>query len=219
MGSFEKLGILVIVVIIVMILAVAIYQWGGTEVSPAGAGGGSELRIFPPVDDGGANRKSAGDGVREVDFLDKAEAQHGGKAALADATRNSWAGGIPKFHRVRSGDVVWKLVVRKWRLKESFSNAITRANPDMNMKLLRPGDVIRIPDPSAYRVAPRRKQPARRADRSKLRVYEVQEGDSLGSIAQQHLGRASRFVEIVELNDGIKPRNLAPGQKIYLPRK
>ena len=29
MGSFEKLGILVIVIIIVMILAVAIHQWGG----------------------------------------------------------------------------------------------------------------------------------------------------------------------------------------------
>ncbi len=47
MGTFEKLGILVIVVIIVMIMAVAIYQWGGPEsqldfgpftaVSPAGA--------------------------------------------------------------------------------------------------------------------------------------------------------------------------------------
>ena len=34
MGTFEKLGILVIVVIIVMILAVAIYQWGGAG-SPA----------------------------------------------------------------------------------------------------------------------------------------------------------------------------------------
>ena len=31
MGSFEKLGILVIVIIIVMILVVAIYQWGGAE--------------------------------------------------------------------------------------------------------------------------------------------------------------------------------------------
>jgi nucleoid-associated protein YgaU len=83
---------------------------------------------------------------------------------------------------------------------------------------LRPGQVIRIPNPKAYRIAPaRQKSPP--VDRRNLRQYEVQEGDSLGSIAQQHLGRASRYGEIVELNPGLKPRNLKPGQKIFLPRK
>ena len=38
MGTFEKLGILVIVVIIVMILAVAIYQWGGAATEPVYGG-------------------------------------------------------------------------------------------------------------------------------------------------------------------------------------
>ena len=218
MGSFEKLGILVIVVIIVMILAVAIYQWGGTDpqvAAASGFGGGAEMRIVPPGDQAQPATKRA----REKNYLDEATGEDPASAERARPTRNTWAGGIPKFHKVRSGDVVWKLVVKTWRLKESFSDAITRANPDLDMARLRPGDVLRIPNPDAYRVAPRRTQPKRAADRRNLRIYEVQEGDSLGSIAQQHLGRASRYGEIVELNPGIKPRNLAPGQKIYLPRR
>ena len=215
MGSFEKLGILVIVVIIVMILAVAIYQWGGTEVpAPAGAGfggrtqGGPEMRIKGPTDDR----------VREKFYVPDTDTKDAEDAGLAVATRNTWAGDIPKFHRVRHGDVVWKLVVKTWRLKESFSDAITRANPDLDMARLRIGQMIRIPNPKAYRIAPTR--PKRQVvNRGNLRVYEVQEGDSLGSIAQQHLGRASRYAEIVKLNPGLKPRNLKPGQKIYLPRK
>ncbi len=215
MGSFEKLGILVIVVIIVMILAVAIYQWGGTEDPiPAGAGFGSRAQSGTEMRIKGSAEKR----VREKYYVPDTDTDEAGGAGLAVATRNTWAGDIPKFHRVRHGDVVWKLVVNHWRLKESFSDAITRANPDLDMKLLRPGQMIRIPNPKAYRIAPaKRKSPA--VDRRNLRRYEVQEGDSLGSIAQQHLGGASRYAEIIELNPGLKPRNLRPGQKIFLPRK
>jgi len=217
MGSFEKLGILVIVVIIVMILAVAIYQWGGTEDPiPAGAGFGSRTQSGTEMRIQGSAEKQ----VRAKYYIPDTDTDtdEAGGAGLAVATRNTWAGDIPKFHRVRPGDVVWKLVVKHWRLKESFSDAITRDNPDLDMKRLRPGQVIRIPNPKAYRIAPaKRKSPA--VDRRNLRRYEVQEGDSLGSIAQQHLGRASRYGEIVELNPGLKPRNLKPGQKIFLPRK
>ena len=63
MGSFEKLGILVIVVIIVMILAVAIYQWGGadapSDLARRSSGVTAEMRVKP----------STKSGPREVDYL------------------------------------------------------------------------------------------------------------------------------------------------------
>ena len=78
MGTFEKLGILVIVVIIVMIMAVAIYQWGGPEsqldfgpftaVSPAAA-----AEQDPPL---------------EVDYLpDAGRESAAGRAAVPDSLR------------------------------------------------------------------------------------------------------------------------------------
>ena len=76
MGSFEKLGILVIVVIIVMILAVAIYQWGGAGVQPAmnvARGGGVLPLVVKP---------------KEKNFLDERAKQ---KAKSEQPDLQSWS--------------------------------------------------------------------------------------------------------------------------------
>ena len=226
MGSFEKLGILVIVVIIVMILAVAIYQWGGAE-------GPNELRT---AFDGGApsmivkTGEPAAAGPRNVDYIDrKAEEERKRREAeLADPTpsADSWPGGIPKSYVIRDGDVVWNLVVKTWRLRESFIGAIVRANPDVNMKRLRLGQPIRIPNPDAYRSGAKSRSAAsskgepssRRAPRG-ARYVEVQEGDSISSIAYEQLGKASRAGEIIELNPGVKPKSLKPGDRLLIPAR
>ena len=202
MGSFEKLGILVIVVIIVMILAVAIYQWGGAggdEVGPGYTSFSGEAAA-PPL---------------TVDYI----SEHGERAKpdTKGATPDTWPGGIPRRHVIRKGDKVWKLVVRTWGLKESFIAAIESANPRLDIKMLQVGVVLTIPDPGPYRRAARKRGGAGKP--SLARRYEVQIGDTLETIASEHLGSKARWPEIVACNQGLSPRRLMPGQEIRLPLK
>ena len=197
MGSFEKLGILVIVVIIVMILAVAIYQWGGAggeEVGPEGY-------AAPPL--------------KVVDYISDQE-----KRAKAEADRaapDTWPGGIPRRHVIRKGDKVWKLVVRSWQLKESFIAAIESANPRFDLKRLQVGATLTVPDPRHYRRTAGERGKTRKPSLS--RRYEVQIGDTLETIARDHLGSKARWPEIVACNEGLNPRRLMPGREIRLPLK
>lgn len=48
---------------------------------------------------------------------------------------------------------------------------------------------------------------------------EVQKGDTLSSLAKQHLGAAERAGEITAQNDGIEPTKLQIGQRLWLPPK
>jgi len=228
MGSFEKLGILVIVVIIVMILAVAIYQWGGTE-GPDDYG-----RVLkgptPPMSvltnaGGGSNRGAAG--AREVEYINREESGRDARArGTVTPTKGNWPGGIPKNYTIRSGDNLWKLVVKKWHLKESFTGAIARENPKVTVAHLRVGQRIRIPNPDSYRrgrgASSRNARPVGKSPRKLpkgVRIYEVQEGDMFGSIAHEQLGSVARTKEIMDLNPGVKPSRLRPGQKLYIPAR
>lgn len=47
-------------------------------------------------------------------------------------------------------------------------------------------------------------------------IYTVVKGDTLWGIAKKHLGKASRYVEIVQMN-GIKTSVLYAGQMLRLP--
>lgn len=191
MGTFEKLGILVIVVIIVMILAVAIYQWGGAA-EPA--------MQTPDLPD-----------PLTIRYLDELEEQGNDPDPRAPEDpapdADTWPGGIPKNYVIRPRDKVWVLVVKRWKLKDSFIGAIAAANPAVEMKLLRPGKSLVIPDPSPY------------VRSGKTRRYEVQIGDNLRSIAYRHLGSRRRWTEIQDLNPGLNPERLMEGQEIHLPLK
>jgi len=195
MGSFEKLGILVIVVIIVLILVVAIYQWGATGVD-------MDVTVLPHL--------SGKPETLIVDY-DKPIPKDAGFAPAEDA----WAGGIPKSYTIRNADIVWKLVVNRWRLKESFIDAIKRANPGINMKRLRAGNRLAIPDPGGYRPKTKRMPKTRPGTRR----YVIQEGDLLESIALEHLGSRNRWREIVALNPGLNPKRLKLGLAIRLPAR
>jgi phage tail protein X len=201
MGTFEKLGILVIVVIIVMILAVAIYQWGGAAGPPATVVESPELT------------------VTTRDYLDQViGADREAPPNDAAGSQDAWPGGIPKRYRIQRDDKVWLLVVKTWGLKESFVNAIEKENPKVNFARLRPGQELLIPDPSAYVRASADNKPAPRRS-SETRRYEVQTGDTLESIAYRYLGAKSRWADIVSLNPGLEPKRLFEGQEIHLPLK
>ena len=201
MGTFEKLGILVIVVIIVMILAVAIYQWGGagTSATTPTVVGGSGPDLAVTVKD-----------LNELIEQDK-------KVAPTTPEPGKWPGGIPKSYRVERDDKMWVVVVKRWELKESFLQAIEQANPKIDFKRLKPGTDIAIPDPGAYtRTAAEKQAPPKPVG---ARLYEVRGGDTLESIAFQHLGAKTRWHDIMNMNPGLDPKRLSEGKEIYLPVK
>lgn len=206
MGSFEKLGILVIVVIIVMILAVAIYQWGAgsEEIAPDFLTDAVEEEAPAPL---------------IVDFVEPPAPEEEPRpvAERPESGSGAWAGGIPKRHTIRARDTVWDLVVGEWRLRESFVPVIRAANPELDFDRLRPGKVLVVPDPAAYTRAGR--SGARAAAPPRTRRYEIQIGDNLESIARNHLGRATRWRDIKALNPGLDEKRLRPGQSILIPVK
>lgn len=196
MGTFEKLGILVIVIIIVMILAVAIYQWGGAA-EPA--------TRTPDLPD-----------PLTIRYLEELEAQpvEAGTRSAPDA--DTWPGGVPRVHVIEPKDRMWVLVVKRWELKDAFISAIEAANPAVDMKKLVPGTRLVIPNPARYM---RKPGTGRSAARAGTRRYVIEEGDKLESIAHRHLGSRQRWTDIVDLNPGLNPKRLMPGQEIRLPLK
>lgn len=194
MGSFEKLGILVIVVIIVMILAVAVYQWGGAGIDVAAATAPATDLLEPePIH---RDPTSLSDPGTPLVIL-PAEPSRAPPSAF------------PFEYEVKRGDNLWTLV-RSWGLKDAFAQRIADANPQVDVRRLKPGTKLYIPDPAATDKAP---APSARA----TRVYEVQEGDDLSSIAKKHLGSARRYPEILKLNPKVQPHRLRPGDKLLLP--
>jgi nucleoid-associated protein YgaU len=202
MGTFEKLGILVIVVIIVMILAVAIYQWGGAgNAAPA-----SVVEVPAPLT------------IRDIQDLVEDDHRERIREQEAAGDEGTWPGGIPKRYRIERDDKVWVLVFKRWGLKESFIKAIEAANPKVNLARLKPGQELTIPNPAAYvrNTAEKQAAPVKPAG---ARLYSVQQGDTLESIANLHLGAKARWPDILGMNPGLEPKSLFEGQEIYLPVK
>ena len=52
---------------------------------------------------------------------------------------------------------------------------------------------------------------------AKTGTYTVRQGDTLWSIAKNHLGNGSRWREISNANNGLKPEQLKVGSAIVLP--
>jgi len=201
MGTFEKLGILVIVIIIVMILAVAISQWGGIASETSGA-----LAESP------SNETLT---IRNLDDIARDYGDAEGEEQPVASGPDEWSGGVPKRYVIERGDKVWVLVVKRWKLKETFISAVSAANPGLNLTRLRPGQTLVVPDPSGYERS--RRKAAKPGDGA--RVYEVQNGDNLERIAKKHLGSKTRWREISKLNPGIRPERLMPGQRILVPAR
>jgi LysM repeat protein len=102
-------------------------------------------------------------------------------------------------------------------LKEEFIAAVAAANPRLDTKNLKPGTLLQVPDPAAYRTDGRGPQ-APKSSRPTVR-YEVQQGDTLETIARNHLGAKKHWRVILDCNPGLNPRRLMPGQEIFLPAK
>ena len=151
MGSFEKLGILVIVIIIVMILVVAIYQWGGAEFELAP----EALRVpyTGPALVEGANRPTETDLEELINAERRRRGELGRRAGETESEETKEPAksrrGVPEVYRVQRNDSAWKLC-RRWGLKDSFIQRIAAANPKVRIRLLQVGQLLVIPNPDGY---------------------------------------------------------------------
>ncbi len=209
MGSFEKLGILVIVIIIVMILVVAVYQWGGADFDTAP----EALRVAPytpPVEIDLPYERDLDDLIAEETArppIHTAETKSGREPAPKPVEKTGRRG-VPVQYVVRRNDSVWKLV-RRWGLRDAFIECIRKENGLSQAKLarLQVGQKLSIPNPQSYFRG------------AKYRTYVVREGDSLSTLALSHLGSSRRWPEIQRLNPGLDPRRLRPGMELKFPTK
>jgi nucleoid-associated protein YgaU len=123
----------------------------------------------------------------------------------------------PDFHR----DVRPTLHTRRWTAP---------VQPRISSGLATPGTVIQPKQPSApaksvqpvapvSTIRPRQPQPVLRpAETATQKTVAVQRGDSLWRLAQQHLGRGSRWPELLAVNPRIAdPNQIRAGAQVNVP--
>jgi nucleoid-associated protein YgaU len=123
-------------------------------------------------------------------------------------------------HVVKPDETLYQ-IARQYYGRAEMWTIISRANQELHPSKLRVGQKLTIP--AVAEAKTRFDGPAESAPggAGKGKAYKVQSGDSLQSIAREHLGSAGRWKEIYELNKGRigKPESLKVGQTIYLPEK
>ena len=138
----------------------------------------------------------------------------------------------PRRHTIEAGDTLSDISVLYYGSSRHVDH-IRKANPkNKNPAKLKLGDVLVIPAPDKTvisTVATPRSDVARpgptggnvRDQASSSRTYRVKEGDTFYRIAQQRLGNASRWKEILKLNHALvkgDPARLKPGMVLKLPK-
>jgi nucleoid-associated protein YgaU len=129
-----------------------------------------------------------------------------------------------RTHRVQSGEYFWT-IARAAYGNAAYADLIAKANPGVNPKALRPGQVIVLPEITA---APQNIGAEARATAhapstrpvDAAREYRVGQGDTLYAIAKKLYGRGDRADKIYELNKqwiGADPNRLKLGMVLQLP--
>ncbi len=129
-----------------------------------------------------------------------------------------------RTHRVAPGDTFWALADRYYD-DPSLHDELAKHNNVSNSSL-QVGQELAIPDvddlmgrsPQRQVSAPKQANPPR-IPAAKARRHTVKSGDTLGSIAADKLGSASRWSEIFDLNrdDIADPDMLTVGVELRLP--
>lgn len=141
------------------------------------------------------------------------------KAARNDAQKPK-AQGSRGTYTVRAGDTLSQIAERELGSSRRWSE-IQALNGGIDPGSIYEGMVLRLPSGSASAGSLRTIESPQSVDfppkTSVAGSYTVRPGDSLSQIAQDHLGGASRWKEIVAFNPGIDPDRLIVGDKLRLP--
>ncbi len=123
-------------------------------------------------------------------------------------------------YTVVSGDSLWKIAHKQYGGGDvqKHIDAILAANPSLteNLKI---GQKITLP--TGMKADPARLPAEKQAAEVGGRAYQVQEGDTLSTIAKRELGSAKRWNEIYDLNRArlSDPARIIVGMKLTLPPK
>lgn len=143
-------------------------------------------------------------------------------------TQSLSAGIAVETHRVQPGDT-FAMLAKTYYGDEKYTQHLLDHNRHIDAPThLRPGDLLKIPPlpPAVGLAAPpasKRSGPAAAKTRTNVaRTYTVRPGDSFYAIAQEELADATRWEELLKLNDALvqgDPKKLRVGQVIRLPAR
>ena len=129
-------------------------------------------------------------------------------------------------YTLREGDTVWQVAQREVSpdgVKATVAE-IARLNPSIDLDRVFEGTVLVLPvrgeaTPLATDDASGKPSAPQAEPGAGFRLYTVQAGDSLSSIAAEQLGSASRYLEIYQLNKRYlsSPDHVSAGQTLKLP--
>lgn len=227
MGQLERYGLYVLCVVIFLILGVAL--WGGDPTPPPPASSSTALEVArnrlqdpPPTPERDdvverLRREFSSSSVRNPTHapLDATLALEGVRDAGVQPVNADLRGVTPapavpaaREYEVKKDDVLESIAKRELGAARHWRDIMT-ANPGLAPTKLRPGMKIKLP---AIAKAPATPVVAPGND-----VYIVQKNDVLEAIALEHLGKSSRWKEIVAVNPGLDPLRLRPGMQLRLP--
>lgn len=251
MSTLEKFGILVILILVVVIGVVAVWGVGGEEsANPFDPAGGGDAVANAPGEAAGPSGElppwPSNPGPAVVETPPAAvpppavdapvTPPSGGGLAMTPPAPPAPASQPGSTYEVRKGDTLTKIAAatlgdgNKWKV-------LVDANPGLDPRRLKIGQVIRIPGGVDLAMAPS-PAPAPTASRPKVhslapvnpddgpsgpvaveggREVEVKKGDSWYSLAVTHLGDGNKWKKLMGANQGIGERDLRPGMKVKLP--
>lgn len=130
--------------------------------------------------------------------------------------------GARRTHEVASGENL-SSIAEKYYGDPNLFPIIQNANPSVDSRYLRVGQILQIPDRAAAELekASAAKAPAQEPDSTEEGIHVVRSGETLSSIANKRLGRAALWQDIYDLNldvIGSDPANLKVGMKLKLPK-
>ena len=122
----------------------------------------------------------------------------------------------PRQYRIMPRDTFSNLAVRHYG-HEKYWQAFARANPTVNPRKLRVGQIIKLPDPKLVAEAERESVPAPPAGTT---IHVVRAGESLWTISSRRYDSVRHWRVIFNANRdviGSDPDRLTVGQKLKIP--
>jgi len=125
-----------------------------------------------------------------------------------------------RFYTVQPGDTLWTIASREVKSGDTkrMVALIQELNPGLEASTMAIGRTIKLPSATLQSLV-KNKTPTERVETSGGRIYQVQEGDTLGGIAETELGSGKLWKDIYQLNKDIitDPARIRPGMRLVLP--
>ncbi|MHC4248749.1 MAG: LysM peptidoglycan-binding domain-containing protein [Planctomycetota bacterium] len=150
----------------------------------------------------------------------------GGEEVIDDATgAEETPAPRKRFYIVKDGESFWT-ITRKLYGAGKYYAAVVKANPDVDPRRVRAGQVIAVPAiegaelredflATAEELEPRSRRP--RVYLASDARHVIRSGETLGDIAQKHYKSAMKWPHILRANPTLDPKRLRAGKEITVP--